>query len=153
VMENHYKDPFWNYPEFAQRIDVFTAVIRQIDSPYFGVQFDPSNCIVAGEDPLVLLDKVSSRVRTMHASDRYLAPGVELEELKQSDGTIGYSPSLLHGVIGKGLNDYDTIMRTLRTAGFSGWISIEDGMNGLEEIRESALFLRSKMQEHGLSQG
>jgi sugar phosphate isomerase/epimerase len=150
VMENHYKDPFWAYPEFAQRSDIFNAIIKKITSPYFGVQFDPSNSIVAGEDPLELLEQVKDRVRTMHASDRYLALGATLEELKQSDGTIGYSTSLMHGVIGKGLNDYDAIFRTLRDTGFSGWISIEDGMNGLEEIRESALFLRAKMHEYGL---
>ena len=32
---------------------------------------------------------------------------------KQSDGTIGYSPNLRHGVTGKGLNDYDTIFKIL----------------------------------------
>jgi sugar phosphate isomerase/epimerase len=29
----------------------------------------------------------------------------------------------------------------LREAGFAGWVSIEDGLNGLEEIRASAEFL------------
>jgi sugar phosphate isomerase/epimerase len=150
VMENHYKDTFWKYPEFAQREDVFVAIIDQIDSPWFGVQFDPSNAIVAGEDPLRLLERVKRRVKTMHASDRYLAPGATLEALKQADGTIGYSSDLLHGVIGKGLNDYDAIFRTLKAVGFDGWISIEDGMNGLGEIMESALFLRNKMRDYAL---
>jgi sugar phosphate isomerase/epimerase len=150
VMENHYKDPFWEYPEFAQRGDVFVAIIEQIDSPRFGVQYDPSNAIVAGENPLQLLERVKRWVKTMHASDRYLTPGVALEELKRSDGTIGYSPNLRHGVIGTGLNDYDAILKTLKEIGFNGWISIEDGMNGLGEILESALFLRRKMHEYGL---
>jgi sugar phosphate isomerase/epimerase len=152
VMENHYKDPFWQYPEFAQRGDVFVAIVERIDSPRFGVQYDPSNAIVAGECPLRLLERVKQRVKTMHASDRYLAAGVALEDLKQSDGTIGYSPHLRHGVVGKGLNDYDAIFKTLKQNGFSGWISIEDGMNGLEEIRESAVFLRRKMQQYGFSE-
>jgi len=41
----------------------------------------------------------------MHASDRYLADGATLESLRQTDGTIGYSPSLKHGVTGEGLNN------------------------------------------------
>ncbi|PYV27067.1 MAG: xylose isomerase, partial [Acidobacteria bacterium] len=34
----------------------------------------------------------------------------------------------------------------LRQAGYQGWVSIEDGVNGLEEIRASAEFLRPLMQ-------
>jgi sugar phosphate isomerase/epimerase len=34
VMENHYKDSYWRYPEFAQKMDIFTAIISQIDSPW-----------------------------------------------------------------------------------------------------------------------
>lgn len=151
VMENHYKDGFWEYPEFAQKGEVFMAIINQIDSPFFGVQYDPSNAIVAGEDPLEVLEAVKHRVRTMHASDRYLAPGVTLDELKQSDGTIGYSPKLCHGVIGKGLNNYNKIFKVLKEINFDGWISIEDGMNGMAEMEESALFLKRKMNEFGLT--
>src|SRR5690554_4300068 len=50
VMENHYKDGFWIYPEFAQAKDVFLAIINQISSPWFGVNYDPSNALFAGED-------------------------------------------------------------------------------------------------------
>ena len=51
-MENHYKDNYWQYPEFAQKMDVFVEIVEQIDSPWFGVNYDPSNTILAGEDPL-----------------------------------------------------------------------------------------------------
>jgi len=62
--------------------------------------------------------------------------------MQQSDGTLGYSPHLRHGVTGKGLNDYDAIFRILSGRGYTGWISIEDGMNGMEEMAESLAFLR-----------
>ncbi len=81
----------------------------------------------------------------MHASDRYLKPGHTLEELRLVEGSAGYASILAHGVVGKGLNDYPRIFQILREAGYEGWISIEDGINGLEEIKESALFLRSMM--------
>ena len=142
-LENHYKDGFWRYPEFAQKQDVFLELLEAIpEREYFGVQYDPSNAIVAGDDPVALLEKVAGRVVSMHASDRYLEPGASLEELRQSDGTLGYSPRLRHGVTGKGLNDYNAIFRILSGRGYAGWISIEDGMNGMEEMAESLAFLR-----------
>ena len=142
-LENHYKDGFWSYPEFAQKMDVFLDVLAAIpDRDHFGVQYDPSNAIVAGDDPIELLRAVADRVVSMHASDRYLAEGATLDDLRQTDGTLGYSPNLRHGVTGKGLNDYDTIFRILADHGYRGWISIEDGMNGMDEMAESLAFLR-----------
>lgn len=142
-MENHYKADTWNYPEFAQRPEIFHAIVDGIDDRvHFGVQYDPSNAITAGVDSVDFLRGVVDRVITMQASDRYLEPGTTLEELRQADGTLGYSPALRHGVIGRGLNDYDSIFRILVDAGYDGWISIEDGVNGLDEMRVSADFLR-----------
>jgi sugar phosphate isomerase/epimerase len=146
-MENHYKDGYWRHPEFAQRLDVFLEVIGQIDSPWFGVNYDPSNATVAGEDPLAVLAAVKERVVTMHASDRYLTGGT-LQDLDRQDGLLGYASALKHGVVGKGLNDYDAIFSTLAGQGFDGWVSIEDGENGMEELRQSVRFLRAKLAEH-----
>ncbi len=147
-MENHYKDGAWQYPEFAQPEDIFLEIIGRIDSPYFGVQYDPSNAVVGGFDPVPFLEKVKRRVVSMHASDRYLAPGATLDELRQADGTLGYSEKLCHGETGKGLNDYDAIFRILSGVGFTGWISVEDGMNGLDELRRSVEFLKKKRAEY-----
>ncbi len=142
ALENHYKDGYWTHPEFAQHLRVFRRIVEAIDSPYFGVNYDPSNAILAGEDPLEVLDAVKHRVVSMHASDRGLAPGHTLEELRAQEDSVGYASILRHGEIGTGLNDYPTIFATLRAAGFDGWVSIEDGMNGLDEIRRSADYLR-----------
>ncbi len=148
-LENHYKDSFWAYPEFAQKQDMFLELVNAIPDPkHFGVQYDPSNAIVAGDDPLELLRHVAPRVVSMHASDRYLADGATLDELRQTDGTLGYSPNLRHGVTGKGLNDYDAIFRTLAGVGYRGWVSIEDGMNGVDEMAESLAFLRRKVAQY-----
>jgi sugar phosphate isomerase/epimerase len=148
-IENHYKDGYWEYPEFALNTDIFLEIIGQIDSPFFGVNFDPSNTIVAGEDPLELLEKIKSRVVSMHASDRYLKGGnlTDLRKL-ELDPVYGYAKTIQHGVVGKGLNDYDAIFRILKSAGFNGWISIEDGMNGMNELHQSAEFLRGKINQY-----
>jgi len=147
-MENHYKDGYWQYPEFAQYMDIFCEIVGQIHDPFFGVQFDPSNSVVAGEDPLVLLDRVKQRVVSMHASDRYLEKGATVADLQRDIGTQGYSPLLKHGVTGQGMNDYDGIFKRLKEVNYSGWISIEDGMNGLDEMRASVEFLKRKRQEY-----
>ncbi len=148
IIENHYKDDFWLYPEFAQKMEVFCALVDRIDHPNFGVNYDPSNAYLAGEDPLELLSRVSNRVVTMHASDRYLLEGT-LEDLRnEEEGTAGYAKRLSHGEIGKGLNDYDAIFTELKRVGFDGWISIEDGVDGMEQLERSVRFLRRKMEEY-----
>jgi sugar phosphate isomerase/epimerase len=147
TMENHYKDNYWQYPEFAQKMEVFAEIVGQIDSPWFGVNYDPSNTILAGEDPLELLERVKHRVVSMHASDRYLKTGT-IEDLRKEEDSVGYASRLSHGVIGKGMNDYDKIFSTLNAVGFSGWISIEDGMDGMDDLRESVSFLREKIDRH-----
>lgn len=148
-LENHYKDGFWRYPEFAQKQDVFLELLNAIqDRQNFGVQYDPSNALVAGDDPVQLLEAVADRVVSMHASDRYLVPGATIEELRQSDGTLGYSPNLKHGVTGQGLNDYHAIFRILAAHGYGGWISLEDGMNGMQEMVDSLKFLRAMSAQY-----
>ena len=148
ILENHYKDDFWEYPEFAQKMDVFCRLVDAIEHPNFGVNYDPSNAYLAGEDPLELLKRVSHRVVTMHASDRYLAEGT-IEDLRREEGgSQGYAGRLRHGEIGRGLNDYDAIFRELKRVGFDGWISIEDGVDGFDQLERSVAFLKQKITEH-----
>lgn len=148
ILENHYKDDFWDYPEFAQKMDVFCQLVDDIDHPNFGVNYDPSNAYLAGDDPLVLLSRISDRVVTMHASDRYLKEGT-LEDLRREEaGARGYARRLSHGEIGQGLNDYDAIFGELRSAGFDGWISIEDGVEGMDQLQRSVTFLRDKISQY-----
>jgi sugar phosphate isomerase/epimerase len=141
ALENHYKDNYWTYPEFALPFKIFQRIVDAIDSPWFGVNFDPSNAILAGEDPLVVLEAVKFRVVSMHASDRHLLPGYTLKDLHAQEGQQGYASILRHGEIGTGLNDYPAIVRILEEVNFHGWISIEDGVNGIEELRRSVAFV------------
>ncbi len=146
ILENHYKDDFWQYPEFAQKMDVFCKLVNKLNHPFFGVNYDPSNTYIAGEDPIELLKRVANRVVTMHASDRYLKYGT-IEDLRNEEGGAeGYAKRLSHGEIGKGLNDYDAIFSILKEAGFDGWISIEDGVDGMDQLERSVSFLRRKIK-------
>ncbi|MCC7085489.1 MAG: sugar phosphate isomerase/epimerase [Pirellulales bacterium] len=147
ILENHYKDNYWDHPEFAQSTALFCDLLSRIESPHFGVNYDPSNAYLAGEDPLELLERVKHRVVTMHASDRYLIEGT-IDDLRREDDGRGYAARLRHGTIGRGLNDYDAIFSTLQAAGFDNWISIEDGVEGIEQLQESVVFLRRKIAKH-----
>ena len=148
IIENHYKDDFWEYPEFAQKMDVFCKLVDRIHHPNFGVNYDPSNTYLAGEDPIELLKRVSSRVVTMHASDRYLKEGT-LDDLRREEGgATGYAKRLSHGEIGKGLNDYDAIFTELKRVGFDSWISIEDGVDGMDQLVRSIEFLKLKIARY-----
>ena len=49
----------------------------------------------------------------------------------------GYVKRLKHGTIGRGLNNYDAIFSELRSVGFNGWISIEDGVDGMDQLARS----------------
>ncbi|MEJ1239886.1 sugar phosphate isomerase/epimerase family protein [Chryseolinea sp. T2] len=148
ILENHYKDDFWEYPEFAQKQDVFCKLVDSVVDSNFGVNYDPSNAFLAGEDPLELLYKISSRVVTMHASDRFLIEGT-IEDLRREElGALGYAKRLRHGEIGKGLNDYDKIFAELKRVGFNSWISIEDGVDGMDQLERSVSFLRKKIAQY-----
>ena len=46
------------------------------------------------------------------------------------------------------MNDYPAIFRILAEHGYNGWISIEDGMNGMEEMAESLAFLRRMSEKY-----
>ncbi len=150
VLENHFKDGFWTYPEFAQQRDVFLEILDAIpDTPAFGVNFDPSNALVAGDDPVALLERVKGRVRTLHASDRRVRPGARPDP---ATGTFAYG-DLIHGAIGTGSIAYDAIFAILQEIAFDGWISIEDGddpRSGMEHLRASATFLRGMMRRYGV---
>ena len=141
VLENHFKDGFWDYPEFAQDPLIYLEILEALPTdPHFGVNFDPSNALTAGWDPLDLLDAVIDRVVTMHASDRQWIERNGRRELQ-------------HGIIGEGAIDYDGVFSRLARAGFRGWISIEDGNDpviGIECLQRSATYLRSQMKRHQL---
>jgi sugar phosphate isomerase/epimerase len=148
ILENHYKDDFWEYPEFAQKMEVFCKLVNRINSPNFGVNYDPSNTYLAGENPIDLLKRISDRVVTMHASDRYLKEGTIEDLRKEEGGALGYAKRLSHGEIGKGLNDYNAIFTELKRVGFNGWISIEDGVDGMDQLERSVTFVRKKIAEY-----
>ena len=133
ILENHYKDNYWEHPEFAQSLLVFCELLLRIPSPRLAVNYDPSNALLAGDDPMSWLNAVINRVVTMHASDRYLL----------DESAPDAASRLCHGEIGCGLVDYPRVLNKLYDEGFDGWISIEDGVEGMSQLRRSVAFLKN----------
>ena len=48
----------------------------------------------------------------------------------------------------RGMNDYEAIFRELKSVGFDGWISIEDGVDGFDQLKRSVGFLKRKITEY-----
>ncbi|MBV8130696.1 MAG: hypothetical protein JO114_23850 [Planctomycetaceae bacterium] len=46
------------------------------------------------------------------------------------------------------MNDYDALFGILAEHHYQGWVSIEDAMNGMEEMAESLTFLRRMSATH-----
>ena len=85
----------------------------------------------------------------MHASDHFFKDGVTPEDVEQAvAGGQGYAPYLMHGVVGRGLNDYERIFQLLAGSGFNGWISIEDGLEGLAQMQPSVNYLAGLCQRY-----
>jgi sugar phosphate isomerase/epimerase len=100
-----------------------------VDDERLKVNFDTSNPLVEGDDPVELARLVAEKVVHVHASDRY-------EDLE-------------HCVAGEGCVPFPEIFQVLKAAGFDGWISLEaggtrgeegvvEGIRHVKEVWESA---------------
>jgi len=131
ALENHYKDRSsgWKWPDFAHDKEVFLKIFRRIKETPIMVNFDCSNQVMIGQEPVEVLKEVKDKVASIHASDRF--PG-----------------SYQHSVVGEGAVDYDSIFHILKEAGFSGWVSIEDGNPyGEEGFKKSLSFIKDKIDK------
>ena len=128
--ENHYKDYFWDHPDFSQRGEVFLEIVRRMRGTGLRVNFDCSNQVMIGENPLDVLQEVKDLVVHVHCSDR-VRPG-----------------EYLHAPAGEGVVDFPAIFRILRDAGYRGWLSVEyNGTEGLDGLRRALAYVRRTWEE------
>lgn len=122
--EDHYKDYFWERPDFSQRGEAFLEIVDRLRDTPLKINFDFGNPVMIGEDPLTLLRQVVDRVVHVHCSDRL--PG-----------------EYLHRIAGEGAVDFEAGFRILHEAGYDGWLSSEyNGTQGIEGLRRSLNHLR-----------
>jgi sugar phosphate isomerase/epimerase len=125
--ENHYRDKRWTSNDFCFHTAEFLDVFEGLRDTPVGVNFDASNQLMTGEDPLPVLEVVKHKVWHMHASDRL--PG-----------------EYTHTVIGEGAVDFEALFRCLAGIGYAGFISLEDGQTeGDAGTRRSLEFVRGSV--------
>ncbi len=130
--ENHYKDYFWDRPDFSARGEVFLEILDELRDTPLKVNFDCANPIMVGEDPVRLLERVADRVVHVHCTDR----------AKPFEYT--------HSVPGEGMVDYPSVFGILHRAGFDGWLSIEyNGTEGLAGLKRAVGNIRGIWQMTG----
>lgn len=128
--ENHYRDRRWKQNDFAFHTAEYLAIFERLRDTPVGVNFDTSNQLMSGDDPMAVLDVVKEKVWHVHASDRL--PG-----------------EYRHTVVGEGAVDFDPIFRCLAGVGFDGFVSLEDGSpEGDEGTMRGLRFIRRKIVEH-----
>jgi sugar phosphate isomerase/epimerase len=126
VYENHSKPGVWDYPDFSLRTEIFLEIAGALSDTPIGILFDTANPFVAGDEPLRLLETVIHRVVCVHAADTR-APG-----------------PLAPTVIGRGIVPFGEIFSRLKTAGYNGWISIEEASGqGPPAVAEAVHFIRN----------
>jgi sugar phosphate isomerase/epimerase len=129
-LENHYRDRRWINEDFAFHAKSFLTVFDRVKDSWIGVNFDASNQVMVGEDPMEVLEVVKHKVWHMHASDRL--PG-----------------RYEHSVIGEGSVKFDPIFACLAGIGYAGYISLEDNSSeGDDGTRRALRFIRGKIDEH-----
>jgi D-psicose/D-tagatose/L-ribulose 3-epimerase len=77
------------------------ALVRKVDHPGFGLHLDAAGMTLAGEDLPEAIAAADRAIRHFHASEAQLAP------------------------LGKGGTDHAAAAGALRSAGYTGWVSIE----------------------------
>jgi sugar phosphate isomerase/epimerase len=126
AFENHYKDYFWDHPDFAQRAETFLEIVHTLGPHGLRVNYDTSNQVMIGEDPLAVLAEIQDLVVHVHCSDR-VGPG-----------------TYLHAPAGEGVVDFPAIFRQLQTSGYEGWLSAEyNGPEGLDGLTRALEYIRT----------
>lgn len=84
-----------------------------------GVNFDTGNLYLAGENPIIWLERLASRVVHVHAKD------IALEQAERERGKVTGTP--VGCACGDGLIDWQQVVQILRDAGYQGVLSVECG--------------------------
>ena len=130
ALENHSKPGIWRYYDFAYSTDVFLELAQNLRGTPVRILFDTANTLAFGDDPLPVLEKVYDRVVCLHAAD------------------ICERGAFCPTVIGKGAAPFGEIFRFLKSAGYAGWLSIEEAsQTGSAGVRGAVEFIRQAWAE------
>lgn len=133
----------------------YRAFLKEMNSPSYGINYDPSHLIRMGIDPVRFVQEFASQVVHVHGKDTFIDPerrynlgteqaGVFAEGLPWGGWFWRYT------IPGAGSAPWTKILTTLKSAGFGGFVSIEledVNFNGtLEGERRGFLAARDFLQ-------
>ena len=107
------------HQNLSTRWETFERMLHLVDSPMIGVNFDTGNLYLAGENPIIWLERLASRVVHVHAKD------IALEQAERERGKVTGTP--VGCACGDGLIDWQQVVQILRDAGYQGVLSVECG--------------------------
>jgi sugar phosphate isomerase/epimerase len=123
LYENHTRGSIWQWNDFTHPSVRFLEVVRRTRGTGLEVLFDTANNLVLDDDPAAVLHAVVDRVGAVHLSD--IARRGE------------YGPT----VIGTGVAPLRSLVERIRSAGFDGWISVEEASRtGEDGFRRAVAF-------------
>jgi sugar phosphate isomerase/epimerase len=115
LYENHTRGSIWKWNDFTHPAARFLEVVARTRGTGLEVLFDTANNLVLGDDPSVILEAVLDRLGAVHLSD-IARPGA-------------FGPT----AIGTGVAPLRSLLGRIRSAGFDGWISVEEASRTGEE--------------------
>lgn len=131
---------------FTTNPDAMAQMLDFVDSPLLGMNLDTGNTFIAGQDPVAFTERFIDRINHVHVKD----VSASLAEAARG-GQTGIAVS--HCATGEGVNadNIRRILEILRDHGYEGTLSIEcEGQSG-PMIERSLTWLRSTLDDLGVS--
>ena len=119
-----------NHGYFSQDSDRVMALCERVGNENFGLLVDIGNFMCADERPAAAVGKLAPYARHVHIKDFYLRSGELTDPGKGYFRTRG-GDRLKGTIAGHGDVGVKQCLRTLMTAGYDGWLSIE--FEGMED--------------------
>jgi sugar phosphate isomerase/epimerase len=121
---------------------IWRQMFQEIDSPNFGLNFDPSHLVLQHIDVLRAVAEFGSRILHFHAKDLQ----VDSERLYEV-GVMADNPKDWHTpkIPGRGQVPWEPLFQALRKVGYDSWVSIEvedPAFKSLEERQQAVLLSR-----------
>jgi len=110
-------------PRFGSTIEGPEDIERLLVGSEAGLCLDIAHLVLAGADPIEVLELAGARIRHVHLND------VDAELARQvSDGSLDYGEAVelgLYRPLGEGVAPVAKVIEALRTANYRGWYTLE----------------------------